>query len=140
VITVVAVVVLLTAAWLAVNRRANVASVPVGPMRTTPLTTLPRLERSPSFSPDGNQIAFSWDGDSGNEVIYVKLVGAGSPLRLTTSTAPDVHPAWSPKTRNAESAAQGPTRGGRRRAIARPLEPGGADFGPAELGFGADRA
>ena len=65
-------------------------------MRPTPLTTLPGLERSPSFSPDGNQIAFSWDGDTGNEDIYVKLVGAGSPLRLTTSAAPDVHPAWSP--------------------------------------------
>jgi Tol biopolymer transport system component len=61
-----------------------------------PLTTLPGLERSPSFSPDGNQIAFSWDGDTGNADIYVKLVGAGSPLRLTTSSAPDVHPAWSP--------------------------------------------
>ena len=87
---------LLTTAWLAVNRRAEPTSPPVGPMRPTPLTTLPGLERSPSFSPDGNQIAFSWDGDTGNEDIYVKLVGAGSPLRLTTSAAPDVHPAWSP--------------------------------------------
>ena len=87
---------LLTAAWLAVNRRAEPTSPPVDPMRPMPLTTLPGLERSPSFSPDGNQIAFSWDGDTGNEDIYVKLVGAGSPLRLTTSAAPDVHPAWSP--------------------------------------------
>jgi eukaryotic-like serine/threonine-protein kinase len=79
-----------------VKGRTPEGVVPVGPMRTVPLTTLPGLERSPSFSPDGNQIAFSWDGDNGNEDIYVKLIGAGSPLRLTTSSAPDVHPAWSP--------------------------------------------
>jgi eukaryotic-like serine/threonine-protein kinase len=96
VITVVALAFLLTAAWLAVNRRAASTAPPVKPMRPMPLTTLPGLERSPSFSPDGNQIAFSWDGDTGNEDIYVKLVGAGSHLRLTTSSAPDVHPAWSP--------------------------------------------
>ncbi len=95
-ITVVVIVILLTAGWLVVNRRTDSVSATVDPMRPMPLTTLPGLERSPSFSPDGNQIAFSWDGDTGNEDIYVKLVGAGSPLRLTTSSAPDVHPAWSP--------------------------------------------
>jgi serine/threonine protein kinase len=96
VITIVALAVLLAAAWLTVKRQAEPTSSQVGLMQPTPLTTLPGLERSPSFSPDGNQIAFSWDGDTGNEDIYVKLVGAGSPLRLTTSSAPDVHPAWSP--------------------------------------------
>jgi eukaryotic-like serine/threonine-protein kinase len=96
VVAVVALVVLLTAGWLAFNRRADPASAPVGPTQAIRLTTLPGLERSPSFSPDGNQIAFSWDGDTGNDDIYIKLVGTGSPLRLTTSSAPDVHPAWSP--------------------------------------------
>ena len=39
----------------------------------------------PSFSPDGNQVAFSWDGDKGDNVdIYVKLLGEANALRLTT--------------------------------------------------------
>ena len=49
------------------------------PMRTTPLTSLPGQERYPSFSPDGNQIAFAWDGGNGdNQDIYIKVVGAGA--------------------------------------------------------------
>jgi Tol biopolymer transport system component len=89
-------VVLLTAAWLAVSRRADPPAAPAGSTRTVPLTTLPGLERFPEFAPDGKQIAFSWDGDNGNEDVYVKLIAAGNPLRLTTSPAPDVHPTWSP--------------------------------------------
>ena len=66
------------------------------PMRTTPLTSLPGQERHPSFSPDGNQIAFVWDGGNGdNQDIYIKVVGAGAPLRLTTHPDPDQKPVWS---------------------------------------------
>ena len=66
------------------------------PMRTSPLTSLPGQERYPSFSPDGNQIAFAWDGGNGdNQDIYIKVVGAGVPLRLTTHPAADQKPVWS---------------------------------------------
>jgi Tol biopolymer transport system component/DNA-binding winged helix-turn-helix (wHTH) protein len=66
------------------------------PVRTTPLTSLPGQERYPSFSPDGNQIAFAWDGENGdNQDIYIKVVGAGVPLRLTTHPAADQKPARS---------------------------------------------
>jgi Tol biopolymer transport system component/DNA-binding winged helix-turn-helix (wHTH) protein len=66
------------------------------PMRATPLTTLPGQERYPSFSPDGNQIAFAWDGENGdNQDIYIKVVGAAVPLRLTTHPAADQKPVWS---------------------------------------------
>jgi Tol biopolymer transport system component/DNA-binding winged helix-turn-helix (wHTH) protein len=51
----------------------------------------------PSFSPDGNQVAFAWDGEKGDKSdIYVKLVGASNPVRLTTDPAPERWPAWSP--------------------------------------------
>ena len=69
-------------------------------MRTTPLTSLPGQERHPSFSPDGSQIAFVWDGEKGdNEDIYVKVLGAEVPLRLTTNPASDRYPVWSPDAR-----------------------------------------
>ena len=42
-------------------------------------------------------MAFSWNGaKQDNDDIYVKLIGSGGPLRLTTDPAPDAAPAWSP--------------------------------------------
>ena len=44
------------------------------PVTAVPLTTYPGSERQPSFSPDGNQVAFAWDGEKqDNFDIYVKL-------------------------------------------------------------------
>jgi Tol biopolymer transport system component len=64
------------------------------------LTAYPGAETSPSFSPDGNQVAFSWNGEKqDNFDIYIKLVGPGAPLRLTTHPALDAGPAWSPDGR-----------------------------------------
>ena len=44
------------------------------------LTSYSGMETQPSFSPDGNKVAFVWDGDKGdNQDIYVKQIGsAGS--------------------------------------------------------------
>jgi Tol biopolymer transport system component len=54
----------------------------------------------PSFSPDGSQVAFSWNGEKqDNYDIYVKLVDGGTPLRLTTDAAVDTAPQWSPDGR-----------------------------------------
>jgi eukaryotic-like serine/threonine-protein kinase len=69
-------------------------------LQATPLTTFPGYERYPTFSPDGNQVAFSWGGNSGDNVdIYVQLIGSGRPLRLTTDEGRDISPAWSPDGR-----------------------------------------
>ena len=66
-------------------------------MRSVPLTSDPGSELHPTFSPDGNQVAFAWDGEErDNTDIYVKLVAGGRPLRLTTNPAVDSGPAWSP--------------------------------------------
>ena len=68
--------------------------------RILPLTAFEGLERNPAFSPDGNQIAFSWNGaDGSNWDIYVKSVAEDVPRRLTTNRAEDFNPIWSPDGR-----------------------------------------
>jgi Tol biopolymer transport system component/serine/threonine protein kinase len=69
-------------------------------LQEVPLTTFEGSETSPTFSPDGNQVAFSWDGESrDNFDIYAQVIGSGSPLRLTKDPAPDTAAAWSPDGR-----------------------------------------
>ena len=61
------------------------------------LTSYPGREVTPSFAPDGKQVAFSWDGEKqDNEDIYVAILGSDSHLRLTQDGARDVSPAWKP--------------------------------------------
>ena len=68
--------------------------------RLVPFTALPGLLRKPAFSPEGNQIAFCWNGGAGEAFsLYTQLFDAGSPLRLTTSPGEDDSPAWSPDGR-----------------------------------------
>lgn len=67
------------------------------PMKTVPLTSFPGREEWPTFSPDGNQLAFMSNGEKGDNLdIYVKLIDAGAPLRLTTHPGIDNSPTWSP--------------------------------------------
>lgn len=67
------------------------------PLRAVALTTFPGAELYPSFSPDGNHVAFMWTGPKqDNADIYVQQIGAGSPLRLTTDGRSDYNPVWSP--------------------------------------------
>ena len=76
--------------------------------RPLPLTSYPGAELSPTFSPDGSQVAFSWNGpQQDNFDIYVKLVGEGDAVRLTRDPAPDGSPAWSPDGRQIAFARQG---------------------------------
>ena len=71
------------------------------PLTAVPLTTYAGRELGPSFSPEGNQVTFSWDGkEQDNFDIYVKLIGPGEPLRLTTNPAVDFNPIWSPDGRH----------------------------------------
>jgi Tol biopolymer transport system component len=57
---------------------------------------------SPTFSPDGSQIAFAWDGENnGSEYdLYVKAIGTEKPLRLTHHPALRLSAAWSPDGRS----------------------------------------
>ena len=76
------------------------APKPVQPIRATPLVTLPGLVRYPSFSPDGEYVAFTWTGpNQDNPDVYVQQIGSGAPLRLTTDPKSDYNPVWSPNGR-----------------------------------------
>ncbi len=90
-------VILGISAWLGVFGPANEADdAPAEPLQAVPLTSYPGSEFSSSFSPDGNQVAFCWDGENQDNLdIYVKMIGSETPLRLTTAPARDLSPAWS---------------------------------------------
>ena len=77
-----------------------IVEAPAAPMKVVPLTSFPAGEVQPSFSPDGSQVAFAWNGkEEDNGDIYVKVIGTESILRLTTNPALDRAPAWSPDGR-----------------------------------------
>src|SRR5262249_35904624 len=57
------------------------------------LTFDPGLESEPTWSPDGNLLAYSADS-GGNFDIWVRPVGEGDPVRVTTSPAHDWQPDW----------------------------------------------
>jgi serine/threonine protein kinase len=69
-------------------------------MKTVVLTSYPGEQRDPALSPDGKQVAFSWNGEKeDNFDIYVKLVDAGTPVRVTQNPSADIRPVWSPDGR-----------------------------------------
>jgi Tol biopolymer transport system component/tRNA A-37 threonylcarbamoyl transferase component Bud32 len=74
---------------------------PLPPPKIIQVTSSPGSKDAPALSPDGNWIAFQWEGEKGdNWDIYVKdLANLGEPSRLTSDPAPDVYPTWSPDGR-----------------------------------------
>jgi serine/threonine protein kinase len=66
-----------------------------------PLSALPGSESFPTLSPDGSQVAFSWqrEGTLGYDV-YAQAVGAGTPSKLTDDDGGHLYPSWSPDGRS----------------------------------------
>ena len=64
----------------------------------TPLTSDPGFEGEPTFSPDGQTIAFVSDR-TGDYEIFLRQVSGGPSLNLTNNPADDVQPAFSPDGR-----------------------------------------
>lgn len=95
-----AVFVAVLAAMVALWRKPGTSGPPAPPSRLVFATAFAGNEAEPAFSPDGKQIAFTWEGETGNNVdIYVKFVDVGTPLRLTTDPEVDRFPVWSPDGR-----------------------------------------
>ncbi len=68
--------------------------------KAVPFTTYPGDELGATFSPDGNQVAFAWNGQNqDNYDIYVKALDSETPYRLTTDPESEMFPAWSPDGR-----------------------------------------
>jgi Tol biopolymer transport system component len=66
-----------------------------------PFTTFPGLEVAPRFSPDGNQVVFSWFGYEKDFQfdLYIKQVGQERVVQLTHHPARFLASAWSPDGR-----------------------------------------
>ena len=89
-----------TAGWSFLVRPSRLGAPASPPPRLMPLTTLSGAEQQPTFSPDGRQVAFAWDGGAPDNVdIYITLVGSSEVRRLTTHAGQDFAPQWSPDGR-----------------------------------------
>jgi serine/threonine protein kinase len=94
-------VLLMAAVALAVGLRLRRDEPAQSILHAVPLTSYSGQQGAPTFSPDGNQLAFPWTGDQGDIThIYVKLIGNDTPLRLTASAHRDFSPAWAPDGRS----------------------------------------
>ena len=67
------------------------------PARLRPLTTFPGNESQPALSPDGNFVAFAWNGGTEGSWadIYIKDVHGEALRRLTDTMETESSPAWS---------------------------------------------
>jgi Tol biopolymer transport system component/DNA-binding winged helix-turn-helix (wHTH) protein len=93
---------LIAAGTIGVHLVRRRSSPPSADVKESPLTTLPGSEVSPTFSPDGSQIAFEWDGENDGVGfdLYVQTVGEQNPRRLTHDLLqPWMSAAWSPDGR-----------------------------------------
>ena len=79
------------------GRLGYVPGVSVSPPKVVPFTSFSGLEFQPAISPDGQYVAFSWDGENGDSLnIYDRRVGSEAITRLTSDAGDAYSPAWSP--------------------------------------------
>jgi Tol biopolymer transport system component/DNA-binding winged helix-turn-helix (wHTH) protein len=90
--------VILTAVTISMLTDRSLTGPPFG-RQVVPFTSLPGREIAPTFSPDGNHIAFAWNEgtDADHQFdLYVKSLGSERLLRLTHHPSRWISPAWSP--------------------------------------------
>ena len=70
---------------------------PASALSVEPLTRHRGLENEATFSPDGSQFAFTWNGEGqDNFDIYIRTLEGQQTRRLTMNPAREMSPAWSP--------------------------------------------
>jgi serine/threonine protein kinase len=95
----VSVMIAVAAVWFALRQPSMAPAPSTASLQAVPLTSFEGDERDPAFSPDGNQVAFSWGPEGGITNTYIKLVGPGDPIRLTNSPYSERQSQWSPDGR-----------------------------------------
>jgi eukaryotic-like serine/threonine-protein kinase len=90
-----AVAALAAGAWYLGRSGARPVGSNLADVTLTPLTSEPGYEGEPTFSPDGETIAYVSDR-TGNFEIFLKQVSGGPDVNITNSAADDVQPAFSP--------------------------------------------
>lgn len=63
------------------------------------ITNDPGVAHDPAVSPDGTQLAFSWNGEDGIDHVYIKSLGQQQRLSLSHGKYADRYPVWSPDGR-----------------------------------------
>ena len=80
---------------LLVERREGVLYGQV--VQTALIAHEPGQQLSPSFSPDGSKIVYSWLKPDGSQKLYIRSIENGEMVQLTDGPGRDENPAWAPK-------------------------------------------
>ncbi len=66
-------------------------------LEITPITAAPELDLNPTFSPDGNSLAYSSDRNGSVEIYVRPIASGGREIQLTADGNQNMEPAWSPE-------------------------------------------
>ena len=78
------------------SQETSNASRAPGALRSKQVTSWAGLDLNPSFSPDGNSIAYSSDHNGSFEIYVKQLTPGGREIQLTNDGQQNLQPVWSP--------------------------------------------
>jgi Tol biopolymer transport system component len=81
--------------WIGQRMTPAVPTAPATAPTVRRVTEMPGIAAFPAISPDGRQVAFT-AGVNGRRQIFVRLLAAGSPVRITNDASDHEFPRWSP--------------------------------------------